>query len=203
MSAWSQRAGGPLRDDQLADLANFILNWDKGNDWTIEDALLVRQYAVMPGLGGGEAEVVGEPAGTDVAAILQQIEDEGIVGDAIRGEAIYTNRQTSQLGARLGCAGCHAGGIAGPASDLTWDAVLTQRLNDPDLAGYTPEQYIIESIVLPQNYTVDDWSSSMPSAFGQSMSVQDIADVVLYLRSYSDADHSENLIQPADADSGE
>ncbi len=210
MVSWSQRTGGPLRDDQIDDLTNFILNWDKGNNWTIEDALAVRQYAIVPGIGG-TAEVVGEPAGTNVAAILQQIADEGITGDALRGEAIYNNRQTSQLGARLGCSGCHAGGVAGPATDATWDNTLNLRLNDPDLAGYTAEEYIVESIVLPQEYIVDGWGANMPGGFGQSMSVQDIADVILYLRSYSDADHSDNIVQPgepgmdedADEDSGD
>src|SRR5690606_31185674 len=37
MPAWSQLAGGPLRNDQLQDLTNLILNWDKGSNWTMED----------------------------------------------------------------------------------------------------------------------------------------------------------------------
>lgn len=197
MVAWSQRAGGPLRDDQIDDLTNFILNWDRGDDWTIEDALAVRQYAIVPGIGG-DVEVTGEPAGTDVAAILQTIADEGIRGDVARGEALYNNRQTSELGARLGCSGCHTGGVAGPATVDTWDATLELRLNDPALAGYTAEEYIIESIVLPQDYIVEGWGANMPGGFGQSMSIQDIVDVSLYLRSYSDADHSDGVMQPAD-----
>ena len=27
MAAWSQTAGGPLRNDQLVDLANYVVNW--------------------------------------------------------------------------------------------------------------------------------------------------------------------------------
>lgn len=197
MVSWSQTGGGALRNDELDDLTNFILNWDKGNNWTVEDALRVRQYPIVPGLGGG-GEVVGEPAGTDVAAILQQIQDEGITGDATRGEGLYTGRATTELGTRLNCSSCHAGAIAGPDTALTWDAVLNDRLNDADLEGYSPEQYIVESIVRPSDYIVDGYGASMPGNFGTTMSPQDIADVVSYLRSYSDADHSGSIIPDAD-----
>jgi mono/diheme cytochrome c family protein len=196
MVSWSQTGGGALRNDELDDLANFILSWDKGNNWTVEDALAVRQYAIVPGLGGG-GEVVGEPAGSDVAVILQTIQDQGIAGDATRGEALYTGRATTQLGARLSCAGCHAGAIAAPDTALTWDVVLTDRLNDPQLVGYSPEQYIVESIVRPSDYLADNYGASMPGNFGTTMSPQDIADVVSYLRSYSDADHSDSIIPDA------
>lgn len=196
MVSWAQTGGGALRNDELDDLANFILNWDKGDSWTVEDALRVRQFPIVPGLGGG-GEVVGEPAGSDVAAILQTISDEGIAGDATRGEGLYTGRVTTELGTRLNCSSCHAGAIAGPDTALTWDAVLNSRLNEAQFADYAPEQYIVESIVRPSDYIVDGYGASMPGNFGTTMSPQDIADVVAYLRSYSDADHSGSIIPDA------
>ncbi len=48
MSAWSQRANGPLRDDQVEDLTTFILNWDKGDNWTIDDLNAVNQFPKVP-----------------------------------------------------------------------------------------------------------------------------------------------------------
>ncbi|GAB4347064.1 MAG: hypothetical protein Kow00117_23700 [Phototrophicales bacterium] len=188
MVAWEQTAGGPLRRDQIQDITNYILNWDKGNDWTLEDALRVQQYGIVPGLGGGGGEQV-PPVGVDVDAILQRLEEQNIVGDPVRGGQIYTNAATSQLGRRLGCSGCHMGGVAAPNTEETWDAILNERLNDPALAGYTPERYLVESIVQPGNYVVPGWpAGQMPANFGEQMSLQDIADVIVYLRSYSDSE---------------
>lgn len=188
MVTWSQRAGGPMRDDQLGDLTTYILNWDRGDNWTIEDALAVRQYAIVPGIGGVVEEML-PPAGTNVEQILTRIADEGIEGDPIRGGAIYTSAEPSGRGQRLGCSGCHVGGAAGPETEGTWERTLNDRLNDPQLEGYTPEQYLIESIVQPTAYDVPGWSSAgMPGNFGQQMTLQDLADVVEYLRSYYDGD---------------
>lgn len=206
MVAWSQRANGPLRDDQLDDLTNFILNWDKGSDWTVEDALAVRQYAIVPGLGGGSEEMA-DPAGADVDAILQTIADEGVVGDPVRGAAIYNNTQPSQLNSRLGCAGCH-GANAGPATEETWDNFFNVRVNETDVNGvsvadHTVEQYLVESIVAPGAYVVNGWADGqMPNNFATRMSVQDIADVVAYLRTYGtiNADPAESSIPSADGD---
>ena len=44
MIAWSQTGGGPLRHDQIEDLAAYILNWNKGIAWTSEDFFAVKQY---------------------------------------------------------------------------------------------------------------------------------------------------------------
>lgn len=183
MAAWSQDAGGPLRDDQIQDLTNYILNWDKGDDWTVADALSVDQYAIVPGLGGGESDV--EVAGTDVDAIVTALAD--VNGDATRGEAIYSGADLTEAGAILGCAGCHNGAVNGPATAEKWDAIHTgPRLEDPALEGYTPIQYLVESIVAPNEYIVAPWpSGQMLGVYGQQMTVQDIADVLAYLESFS------------------
>lgn len=183
MAAWSQRAGGPLRDDQIADLVSYIRNWDKGNAWTIEDALLVAQFAQVPGAGGG-GQITGEPAGTNVTAIVNELAT--LTGDPARGEQIYNNRAFSQLGERLGCSGCHAGGAQAPATEDQWENVPAARLTLPQFAGYTFEQYMVESIVLPAAYIVPGYESGgMPANFGERMSVQDIADILEYVKSYN------------------
>lgn len=200
MVAWSQRAGGPLRDDEIDDLTNYILNWDKGDDWTIEDALTVNQYAiqpVQPGAGGQTVEA--DPAGTDVDAIISQIEEEGITGDPERGEALYTSSESSQLGSNLGCQGCHDAG-AGPATEETWDAFP----RDPQFEDISAERYLIESIVQPGAYLVEGWGAAMPGNFGERMSVQDIADVVTYIRSFgSETDHNDSFLQEGSGESSE
>lgn len=187
MVSWSQQTGGPLRDDQLRNLADYIMNWDKGNAWTIEDALAVRQYPLVPVAGGGEIVASAPPAGTNVDAIVAQLET--LVGDPMRGEQIYNNRQRSQLGARLGCGGCHLNGVAGPSHDAKWDAFFNQRSQQPQFAGYTVQKYIVESIVNTGAYVVPGYAAGqMPADFGQRMSVQDIADILAYLHTFSTVD---------------
>lgn len=174
MPAWSNIAGGPMREDQIQDVANYLQNWDKGDAWTLEDLLAVRQFAVVPGLGGS-SEPTAEPVGADVEAALTQIAS--LTGDAARGQQLYENREQSEAGSRLGCSGCHGGGLAGPNYEGTWERVLTER------PGPSPEHYVVESILQPGAYIVDPWPAAMPSDFGARMSAQDLADVLEYLKS--------------------
>lgn len=186
MVAWSQAAGGTLRDDQLNDLANYILNWDKGSEWTTADAVAVNQYAIVPGAGGGPVELAGPPAGTDVEAIVAEVVT--LTGDADRGSQIYS-RARSGRGSVLGCSGCHLGGVAAPNTEETWDNIVNIRLTLPQFAGYTAEQYIVESIVNPNAYVVSGYASgAMPADFGTRMTTQDMADIIAYLRSYSESE---------------
>lgn len=187
MSPWSTAGGGPLRNDQLEDITTYILNFDKGDDWTIEDALAVNQYGIVPvapGVGGGE---LSPPVGDNVEAILARFDEDEIEGDATHGEAIYNNLQPSGRNSLLGCGGCHLGGLVAPATEETWDNILNIRLNEPQFAGYTPEQYIVESIVAPGAYIVPTYSDGqMPADFAQRMSTQDLADIIAYLKSFSE-----------------
>lgn len=184
MPAWSQTAGGSLRDDQLQNLVSYIMNWDKGSDWTVEDLLAVNQFAQVPGGGAGRPEATAPGAGTNVEAVLEEVN--ATTGDPVRGEAIYTNKEWSQVADRLGCGGCHLNGSQGPVTDGTWDRVINERLADPALANYTPEHYLVESILVPGAYIAPTYSDGvMPNNFGQRASVQDIADIIAYLRTTS------------------
>jgi mono/diheme cytochrome c family protein len=177
MPAWSQTAGGSLRGDQLEDLTAFILNWDKGDDWTIDDLNAVRQfpiYAVDP----STVTVSDEPRiGTDVAVIEAELAN--LTGDPVNGQALYN-------GAAYGCIGCHGNGAVAPVTEETWQAAQTVRLEDPANAGKTPEGYLIESIVNPNAYVVPPYPAGvMPQNFGERMTHQDLADILAYLESYT------------------
>jgi mono/diheme cytochrome c family protein len=171
MAAWSQTAGGPLRDDQIQDLTNYILNFDR--DWTLEDLLTVNQFAIRPGQVNTAA--VENPIGTDVAAILTELET--VTGDPNNGQALYTAQA---------CAGCHSNEGIAPLTEETWLAVTQgDRLSDPALAGYTPEQYLVESIVHPEAYQVPGtYSGQMPNYFGERLDIQMLADILAYLESF-------------------
>ncbi len=191
MPTWSQLGGGPLRMDQLQDLAAYIMNWDKGDNWTQDDLFAVNQFAIEPKdpkpleaqiailkASGGE---IPEPVGTDVQAILAKLPD--YTGDATRGNDLYHGKVNSQLGNPLPCAGCHqqAADSTGPMANGLYTRVTDIRLKDPKLAGYTPEQYLVESITHPEAYTVPNFSNLMPPVFGQQLSYQDLADIIAYL----------------------
>lgn len=177
MVAWSQRAGGALRDDQIADIVSYILNWDKGTDWEIGDFNAVGQYAIIHAPYTGEGNGV-ETVGTDVDAILADFPE----GDVANGEALYSGAVVSASGQALGCAGCHNGGAVGPATEGTWTRVQQQRLADPLFEGYTGIHYLVESIVRPNDYIVPTYSEGvMLAVYGDQLSIQDLADIVAFL----------------------
>lgn len=172
MVSWSQRAGGPLRDDQIEDITNFILNWER--DFTVEDLLAVEQFAIRPGLPGASGEEI-VPVGTDVEAILAELE--GVTGDPMNGQEIYNNPP-------LACIGCHAAEAVAPLTQNQWANINNVRLNEPQFAGYTAEQYIVESIVNPGAYLVPGYGNAMPGDFSQRIDIQMLADIIAYIRSY-------------------
>lgn len=172
MAAWSQTAGGPLRTDQMQDIVNYIENWDKGNNWTMEDLLAVNQFARVPVQGDGMAAAGDEAVGSDVDAILVALE--GVTGDPVNGQAIYTAQA---------CAGCHEGGIVAPPTAGTWTRIENERLQDPALAGYTALQYAVESIVDAHAYLAPGFGPVMPNNFGDVLDTQQLADLVAYLES--------------------
>lgn len=168
MVAWSDRAGGPLRDDQIGDIVAYIQNWDKGDNWTIGDLNSVNQFAL---LHGGSAMDDGGAEDIDVMGITETVVT--LEGDAANGEALYIS---------LGCSGCHNGGVVGPATTGTWSRAISERL--PELEGYTVEQYLVEAIVHPNAYIVDGYvAGQMPANFwtGGQLDEQGLADILAYL----------------------
>lgn len=172
MASWSQRSGGALRDDQIEDITAYILNWDKGSEWTLEDVFLVNQYG-KPLADGSVPTETEETIGTDVDVIIERLATDGLVGVVDEGERLYNGA--------LGCSGCHLNGAAAPDTVGTWSRAETERLSLPQFEGYTVEQYIIESIVRPNDYVVEDYAGNMPNDFGRRITHQELADIVAYL----------------------
>jgi mono/diheme cytochrome c family protein len=182
MPTWGQTGGGPLRTDQLEDLVAYIENWDKGDAWTAEDLFAVKQFALEP-VDPIYKTNSNLPAGvgSDVTAALTAIS--GLTANPDRGSQLYHGQIRSQLQQRLPCSGCHqqSATSTGPMTDGTFTRVQNTRLQDPPLAGYTPEQYLVESILLPGNYIVPGFQNVMQAGLGDLMSAQDLADIVAYL----------------------
>jgi mono/diheme cytochrome c family protein len=172
MPAWGQAYGGPLRPDQVEALVYYIINWGE-------------QYRDASGkIPSATPTPNPNAAGTDITIELP-------AGDAARGKTI-----AESTGA---CAACHILAAVGPA----WEAAkakdgigvgthATQRFTAAGYAGTatTPEQYLYESIVLPNAYIVppqtgDTWPAGGPSTmsqdYGTKLLKQDVADLIAYL----------------------
>lgn len=179
MPTWGQEYGGPLRPDQVRDMVRFIMNWE-GAALDEENPPAVVQDFILPGIREEAGLVImasGEPVGLDVTfADLP-------AGDAVRGGELYASIE-------LGCSGCHMGGVVAP--NITGTAVrAAQRVADvPELQGYSVEQYLVESILVPNAYLVPNEGNATYSAAGTSImqqnystriDAQDLADLVAYL----------------------
>ena len=159
MPTWSQRFGGPLRDDQIDALVAFVMNW--------EDRALAG--------GGATPDVIeGNAVGTDIARELPE-------GDPQDGKSLSEGV--------LGCAACHVLSAAGPAwlraaGVPGVGARAETRIGEAGYTGgaVTAEQYLLESIVDPNAHLVDGFAAGiMPANFGDRMTAQDAADVIAYM----------------------
>lgn len=193
MPAWSQTAGGPLRNDQVEDLTQFILNFDKGSDWTMDDLLAVNQFpksAVDPSVvaqmqsqldllqanGGVLPEYVG--VDTSVADIMAKLQP--LTGDPARGDQLYHTT--------LPCSSCHLNAAVAPPTEGTWTRIQDVRLKEAQFAGWTGEQYIADSVIHPSDYVVPNYPDNvMPHNFGQLVTYQDLADLIAYLKTQDQA----------------
>ena len=191
MAAWSQTAGGPLRTDQLEDLANYVLNWGAGRSWTLEDLLRVQQFAKEPVEGGGLS--VEEPVApeiiniefADVSSRREEIDSTvaralgelaELTGDPNNGQALYNGT--------LACSACHDLETVAPPTTGTFTRVQDTRLQDPALAGYDEQHFLVESILAPNAYVSAGYpANNMPQNFGERLDAQLLADLLAYLGS--------------------
>lgn len=157
MPTWGQEYGGPLRTDQINSLVSFIMNWAPA-------------YA-----NGAQPTPVVVGVGTDITLELP-------TGDPANGKTLTESK---------GCVGCHISSAVGPAwlasGDPNKEGVGTRAEHRFKDAGYTgkatsAEQYLFESIVQPNAHLVAPFQPSlMPGTFGNTLTEQDVADMIAYL----------------------
>jgi len=191
MVSWSQRGGGNLRDDQLRDLIAYIMNWDKGENWQISDLASVNQFARLH--DAYDAERTEEPtveqgqypplepvvctANPDCVAGLgntQEIAAMLPTGDAANGATLY---------AQNACSACHVGALQAPDLAGTVARVEAERLTLEPFASWTVDEYLVTSIIYPDYFVVDGYTPGlMPSTFGQALTLQQVADIIAYIK---------------------
>ncbi len=177
MAAWSQETGGPLRPDQVSNLVEFILAWDR--EFTVQDLRAVQHFAKVPSEGGGA------PAGTtigdnpdEIAANLATLRESGeFEASPATGQSLFEGG--------YGCSGCHGQAAgAGPALTGLWTRASENqenRLTDTGTDG-NPEAYLIHSIVNPNEYVVGGFAEGvMPQNFGDRLTIEELAHILAYL----------------------
>jgi mono/diheme cytochrome c family protein len=197
MPAWSQDVGGPLQPNEIEDLTEFILNFESEElcaavaftfPWpglplpAIYDSAMDHLDEVAPEAYDQFLMITGE----EFVIIDERVEVPELVlpvtspGDPDRGRELF---------AQIGCAGCHGNpeepaipGSAGP-----WQGDLVANVeNGLRKEGYTPREYLYESIMNPGVYLVDGYGNAMPGTYPSQFSgtvntPQDLEDIITYL----------------------
>jgi mono/diheme cytochrome c family protein len=155
MAAFSDKFGGPLREDQIRNIAAFVMNWES----TAQPV-------------GGITQEPGPPAGTDITIELP-------AGDPQRGSALVV-----AMGCTV-CHVTTPTGPAWPVTPEQpgIGERATTRFTQADYSGSatTPEQYLFESIVLPGVYVVQPFTPLMPQNYSETLTAQTVADIIAYL----------------------
>lgn len=171
MPAWLNDFGGPMRQDQVQNVTNYVLNWGG-------ESLCAAPPIEFPW---------PEPAPDAAAAyhsmdLTDPVEFQTQPGDPEAGAAAYL---------AYGCQGCH--GLmdnAASASTGPWLGDIAVEA-ETRLEGYSAEDYLYESIIHPNAYIAPDCPNgpcTSPSLmqsqdFPRRMATtpQDLADIMAYL----------------------
>ena len=125
---------------------------------------------------------IGElTVGVDVDFILNALEN--MNGDPLKGQLLYNSEESAADGSVLGCVGCHSNIDIAPLTEGAWTRWDEIRSLEPEFEEYDFTHYIVESVVLPWDYLVPDYSQVMPDNFGDRLNFQDLADLISYLES--------------------
>jgi mono/diheme cytochrome c family protein len=160
MPTWSQQFGGPLRDDQVEDVTNFILNWEA-------EAMA---GPVLPPFTG---------IGADLTVALP-------TGDAVRGADLFAGKVKFESGKPAPCQACHSlePNVIKVGPSLAGAGPMAAMM----VPGKSAADYLRESIQTPNAFIVPDSAtfvnngkSVMPEGLGNIMSPQDLADLIAYL----------------------
>jgi mono/diheme cytochrome c family protein len=162
MPTWSSRYGGPLRDDQVEDVTDFVLNW--------------------------EADAVTQTAETDP---WQPFENAPMT-DIFTGAAVETAPAAEATGplppqelfVSMGCAGCH--NIDQPQTDSNKGPIAPNLGNFYEIAGTKVAgedavTFTHTSIVNPNAYTEPGYNPVMPANFADRMSPEEIDSLVAWI----------------------
>ena len=156
MPAWSDAFGGPLREDQIQNIATYIMNWES----TAPDRSIIEEPS-------------GEMVGSDITQYLYP-------GDINNGKALADSKGCT------GCHVTTTAGPAWEPSEGQpgiGDRAET-RFTQDDYTGQalTAEQYLFESIVNTNVYVVEGFAPNIMLAnYGETLTVEEVSDLIAYM----------------------
>jgi mono/diheme cytochrome c family protein len=163
MPTWGKAYGGPLTDQQVENIVNFVTGWEN-------EAV---SGGVQPAFQG---------VGSDLTVELP-------AGDATHGEQLFAQKVKLASGTNAPCQACHSL-VPGEVKTGPSLAGVASRAGSRE-PGKTADQYVRESIQQPSIYIVSDdpahnftaanGKSLMPDGLANQMSPQDLADMIAYL----------------------
>ena len=169
MPTWSNRFGGPMRDDQIQNVTWFVLNWAEGG--LCDEPPVTFPW---PETGVGAAAAYHE-------LVVEDPPYETQAGDPEVGAELYVS---------LGCAGCHGQPeTPGSASLGPWLGEIAENGADR-IDGMSAQDYIYESVLDPRAFVAPDCPngpcaspSAMRADYASTLAEnpQDLADILAYL----------------------
>lgn len=162
MPTWHEQFGGPLRNDQVQNAANYVLNFES------------EELCAAPVVTYEWPELAEEfLAGPDVTP----------PGDAARGTELYT--------VTYGCSACHGTLDGATPAAVGPSLVDIETTGASRVEGMDALQYVYHSILFPSDHIAPECPtgpcagppSAMPANFGSRMgeSPQDMADILAAL----------------------
>ncbi len=187
MPNWGTRYGGPLRDDQIEHVTNFILNYEATamqQSWDPNSDNPDPWQAFQDGPSRAEPGTITHTVGTQgVAAVVPEQLAGEIITPTVTADAGggTTDQSSAQLFVSMACAGCHllgsiGVGVTGPDLNELPDVAGTR------VAGQDAETYVHESIVNPNAFAPEGYLANlMPANFDERMSEEQIQEMVTWL----------------------
>jgi cytochrome c553 len=175
MPTWSQEYGGPLRPDQVRDLAAFVLNWGCQYDDKCRPA--DEAPPVIPTPAPTIAVEMVCPGGADAGACTPLADLPA--GDAAHGEQLLLGQAPGPDGKVLGCNACHSvDGTPGVGPSI-------QGIAADVPSGYDSiEAYVYASILHPNEFVVEGFQPGiMVLTFGERLDNQALADLIVFIAS--------------------
>ncbi len=158
MPSFSEKYGGPLREDQIRSIADFVMNWQ-------ETAALVE----LPSLP------TGETVGVNISKELP-------AGDAKAGEELSVSLACTACHIAAPTGPAWAAGVE-PGIGARAQTRFTQ--SGYSGSAKSAEQYLFESIALSGVYLVPGFTEGiMPNNYASQLTDQQMADLIAYLLTF-------------------
>lgn len=193
MPTWGNRFGGPLRDDQIQALTDYVLNWEEDalaqtpetDPWLFFEDSLSKQLPYDPDEPGYEQKLQEALlTAQNVGLTSYTLGEEEFEIEQPEGIADAGPREPSDLFVSMACAGCHNlnenqtprnQGQPGPHMGN-----LIDRAGDR-VAGLDGAEYVYRSIVASNEYIVPGYPGVMPQNYADQMTEEEIRSLAAWL----------------------